>query len=209
MENKDVALILTVHVDDILVSGNETVCEKLPGVRNDQFSTQSLGELEWYLGCAVEFDWQKGTIKISQPAMVDILLVHFDVKYFFNILTSPAAELGPTTNDDVVIDRPFGQAVCGVMGLAGITRPDIVDAARAVAHRSHNPREGHWVAVEKTLAYPNATRDLGIMYESMGSRLSLTNFADADYARKATVRRSLSGVAMVLRGATVCAINRT
>ena len=45
MENK-VVLILVVQVDDLLVSGNETVCEELLGVRYGQFSTQNLGELE-------------------------------------------------------------------------------------------------------------------------------------------------------------------
>ena len=48
-----------------------------------------------------------GTIKISQPAMVDTLLARFDVKHSFNISASPVAELRPTTDDDVVTDRRF------------------------------------------------------------------------------------------------------
>ena len=50
---------MVVHVDDLVVSGNETVGEELPGVLNSQFSTQTLGELEWYLGWAVERDWER------------------------------------------------------------------------------------------------------------------------------------------------------
>ena len=59
IENKEVVLALVVHVDDILVSGNEIVYEELPGIMYDQFSTQNLGELEWYLGWTVERDWEK------------------------------------------------------------------------------------------------------------------------------------------------------
>ena len=81
MENKEVVLVLVVHVDDILVSGNEIVYEELPGIIYDQFSTQNLGELEWYLGWTVERDWEKSTIKICQSAMVDTLRVRFDVKH--------------------------------------------------------------------------------------------------------------------------------
>ena len=83
MKNKEVVLILVVHFDDLLVSGNETVCEELLCVLHGQFSTQSLGELEWYLGCAVERHREKGTIKISQPAMVDTPLARFDVQALF------------------------------------------------------------------------------------------------------------------------------
>ncbi|CAN0389008.1 unnamed protein product, partial [Ascophyllum nodosum] len=57
------------------------------------------------------------------------------------------------------------------------TRPDIANASQPVARHSHIP----WVAVEKTLAYLNATRHLGIMHVR-GSSLSLIDFADADYA---------------------------
>ena len=43
------------------------------------------------------------------------------------------------------------------------------------------------MAVEKILAYLNATQDLGITYER-GSRSSSTVFADTSYASKATNR---------------------
>ena len=81
MENKEVVLIMVivVHVDNLLVSGNETVYEELLGVLKGQFSTQNLGELEWYLGYAVERDWEQGTKKKSQSAMADTLLARFSV----------------------------------------------------------------------------------------------------------------------------------
>ena len=66
-----------------------------------------------------------------------------------------------------------------------MTRLGIADAARAVARHSHNPCKRPWVGVEKILVYLDAKRDLGITYER-DSRLSLTVFADADYASKTT-----------------------
>ena len=94
------------------------------------------------------------------------------------------------------------------MWLAGMISPDIIGATRAVAHHSHNSCERHWLTVEKIFAYIDATRDLGITYER-GSCLSLTAFTDADHASKATNRRAISGVAIMLGGTTVCAISRT
>ena len=46
MGNKEVVLNLVVYVDDLLVSGNETVCEKLLGALYGQFSIQTLGGRE-------------------------------------------------------------------------------------------------------------------------------------------------------------------
>ena len=68
-----------VHVDDILVSGEKEACEELHHTLNENFPTENLGELKWYLGCAVERDWQQGSVTIKQPAMVDTLTKRFNV----------------------------------------------------------------------------------------------------------------------------------
>ena len=39
-----------VHVDDILVSGEKEACEELHHTLNENFPTENLGELKWYLG---------------------------------------------------------------------------------------------------------------------------------------------------------------
>ena len=50
------------------------------------------------------------------PEIVDnILFAVFEEKRSSNIPASPAAKLGPTTNDYVLANRPFRQAVAGVM----------------------------------------------------------------------------------------------
>ena len=51
-----VKLIFVVHVDNILVSGEKEACDKLHHTLNETFPTENLGELKWYLGCAVEPD---------------------------------------------------------------------------------------------------------------------------------------------------------
>ena len=76
---------------------------------------------------------------------------------------------------------------------AGMTRPDIANAARAVARHSHNLCE-HWNAAVKILAYLNSTRNLGITYKE-AEEISLLVYKDADYDGKEIGRRSISGVA--------------
>ena len=115
--------------------------------------------------------------------MIEIPTKRFNLTAQSDTPASTVADLGPTTADDtVVVDCPFRQQVVGgVMWLAGMTRPGIANAARAVARHSHNPCERHWKAAIKILAYLNSTRDLGITYNK-GEELSLSVYKDADYA---------------------------
>ena len=209
-----VNLILVVHVDNILssqwgeVSREKEACDELYHTLNENFPTENLGELKWYLECAVERDWQQGSVTIKQPATIDTFTKRFNVTVQSDTPTLTVADLGPTTADDTMVDCPFRQVVGGVMWLAGMTRLDIGNAARAVARHSHNPCERHWKAVVNILAYLNSTRDLGITYKK-GEELSLSVYTDADYASKETDRRSISGVTVMLRNAAVYATRRT
>ena len=149
-------LILVVQVDGILVSGKNEACDEIHHTLNKNFPTGNLVELKWYSGCAVELNWQQGgSLTIKQPAVIDTLTKRFNVTAQSDAPASTVADLGPATADDTVVDCLFRQAVGGVMWRAGITRPDIANAARAVARHSHSPRERHWKAALKILSYLN------------------------------------------------------
>ena len=74
-----VKLILVVHVDDILVSGEKEACDGQHHIQNEKIPTENLGELKWYLGCVVERDWQQGSVAIKQPAVIYTLTKRFSV----------------------------------------------------------------------------------------------------------------------------------
>ena len=89
---------------------------------------------------------------------------------------------------------PFRELPGTLMWLSISTRPDIANAVRAVARYCTAPRAIHWEAVLGILEYINGTREYGITFQT-GTlpSISLEVFADADYASKATDRRSVSG----------------
>ena len=156
----------------------------------------------------MERDWQQGSVAIKQPVMIDTLTKRFNVTAQSDTPTLTVADLGTTTADNTMVDCPVRQMVGGIMWLAGMTRPYIANAARAVVRHSHNPCERQWKATVKMLAYLNSTRDLGITYKK-GEELSLLVYTDADYASKKTDRRSVSGVAVMLGNAAVYTTSRT
>ena len=84
------------------------------------------------------------------------------------------------------------------MWLAISTRPDI--SSKAV----------HWKSALDILAYINGTCGFSPTYQrGTAVGISLEIFADADYASRATDRRSVSGGAIMCAGACVCWLSRT
>ena len=105
---------------------------------------------------------------------------------------------------------PFRELVGGLMWLAISTRPDISNAVRSVARYCSAPKAVHWKSALGILAYINGTCGFGITYQrgtTVG--ISLEVFADADYASRATDRRSVSGGAIMCAGGCVCWFSRT
>ena len=91
------------------------------------------------------------------------------------------------------------------MWLSISTGPDIPKAVRAVARYCTAPRAIHWKAALSILEYINGTSEYGITFKrGTLSSISLEEFADADYASKATDRRSVSGEVTICGGASVC-----
>ena len=105
-------------------------------------------------------------------------------------------------------DWPFRELVGCLMWLANQTRPDIANAVRAVARYTNSPREIHRKTAVGIFEYVFFTSDFGITFQR-GSGLELVAYADADYASKATDRRSVSGGAIMCARACVCCFSRT
>ncbi|CAM9241671.1 unnamed protein product, partial [Sphacelaria rigidula] len=159
------------------------------------------------MGCAIERNWRKGTIYVNQTTFVDTMLKRFEVTEFSDIPASVFADLGPVKQGDKVLDRPYRSAVRGLIWLAGVTRPDIANAARDLARQSHDSCERQWRRVLKVLAYLNTTRNYGLTFSSRESRFTV--YCDADYAKEDTNRRSVSGVAVMYGGIAVSSTSRT
>ena len=96
------------------------------------------------------------------------------------------------------------------MWLVISTRLDISSAVRSVARYYSAPKAVHWESALGILAYISGTCGFNITYQR-GTRVSISseNFDDADYASRATDRRSVSGCAIMCAGACVCWFSRT
>ena len=106
--------------------------------------------------------------------------------------------------DEPDVEEPFRSLVGQLMWLASQTRPDILNAVRAVARYSHAPKRLHWQAAMHVLMYVRFTSSFGITFQRGmvgGDQMEL--FVDSDFASKATDRRSVSRVVVMFAGACV------
>ena len=61
-----VELMMTVHVDDIVVEWSDETCRDFNAALTTSFPTNNLGELTWYAGCVFKRNWELGTLDITQ-----------------------------------------------------------------------------------------------------------------------------------------------
>ena len=166
---------------------------------------KNLGELKWYGGCFYSRDRDRGTLTISQQSFAEEFVKKFCADSVQNVPIKVGVKLEDFNEDDETEDWPFRELVGSLMWLSISTRPDISNAVRSVARYSSAPKAIHWKAALGILAYINGTSCFGMKYQrGTAASISLEVFADADYASKATDRRSLSGGAVMCAGACVC-----
>ncbi|CAM9598633.1 unnamed protein product [Sphacelaria rigidula] len=185
---REVRVILEIHVDDILISGTEEYVGKVGQILNEKFPTNNLGEVTWYMGCAVGRNWDRGTLSVTQTTFTDTLLKRFEVRGYWEIPASVSVKLGPTTGEDKKVNRPYRNVVGGSMWLATGTRTDIANSVRAPARQSHDPCERHWEALMKVLKYLNETKKLGLTFKKAHDGLSVNCDANTPRRKRIDVR---------------------
>ena len=180
------------HVDDIFAVGLKSRCDAFRNESNQMVPVKNLGGLRWYGGCHYTREREMGTLTISQKTFADELVKKFCVASTQSVPLRVGVKLEEFDEDEKVENWPFRELVGSLMWLSISTRPDIANAVRAVARYCTAPRAIHWKAALGIFEYINGTNEYGITFQrGTLSGISLEVFADADYASKATDRRSV------------------
>ena len=210
IENGRVVVIVLVHVDDIFVVGEEQRCDQFGSDLNQMVPVKNLGDLRWYKKCFYEGDWERGTITISQSSFAEELARTYGVESGRRTPLPVGVKLAEYDEREETVSHPFRELVGSLMWLATQTRPDIANAVRAVARYCASPKEVHWNAAIGILGYVKRTSSFGITFQRGSyAGLDMQVYADADYASKATDRRSVSGGLVMCGGGCISWFSRT
>jgi hypothetical protein len=97
---------------------------------------------------------------------------------------------------------PIREAIGCLTYLANATRPDIAYAVNIIARNMEKPTKRLWRAVQQIIKYLSTTPDVGIHY-TKDTDLSITGYADSDFAGDSSDRKSSTGWIYKLGDTTV------
>ncbi|KAM1900185.1 hypothetical protein ACFX14_029161 [Malus domestica] len=194
--NGSTVIYLLIYVDDILVTGNNpSHISQLIQQLGQKFSMKDLGPLHYFLG--MEIQRTPTAMYLTQSKYILDLLKKTNM-CDAKPLTTPATTGRKLSlfEGEPLSDGTLFRSIVGALQYLLFTRPDIAFAVNQVCQYMHSPTTTHWTAVKRILRYLKATPDHGIVYKP--SSLTLTAFADADYAGDPDDRRSTGGYCIFL-----------
>ena len=96
----EVPLMVGVHVDGIIVSGEQGMCDEFFGQLEQRFPVKKLGEPKMYTGYTFERDWDNGILERNQTAFVKNMVKQYNIFATSNIPGSPYVDPGPRKYDE-------------------------------------------------------------------------------------------------------------
>ena len=184
-------LYLLIYVDDILITGNTNAhLSQFITQLGTHFAMKDLGPLHYFLG--MEVSRTPSAFYLTQSKYILELLQNTNMADAKPISTPvPSGKRLSLYDGEPLSDGSSFRSVVGALQYLLFTRPDIAYAVNQVCQYMHSPTTAHWAAVKRILRYLKGTHDHGLIYKP--SPLTLTAFADADYAGDPDNRRSTGG----------------
>ena len=118
-------------IDDCLCVGSKQGVMKAKQQMKDQFDCDDVGDLNEYIGCKVEIDHENGTVKFTQPVMLQSFKDEFELDETF-IPSTPmdAGKILTPSENESKNQTPYQSGVGKLLHMMQWSRPDILNATR-------------------------------------------------------------------------------
>jgi len=163
-------ILLMIHVDDTIVATNDDdMYQRFLQELGSEFELCTSGKLTCFLGCKVEQDLKKGTVRLTQEKYCNDVLTRFQMEDA-NAVHTPcntnqhlqAAESPPLDQRDPNLVRDYQQAVG--YALDSVYSGNCAFAVNQCAWFMANPGPTHIAAIQSVLRYRAGTRYMGNTY---------------------------------------------
>ena len=201
--NNEVDLIVSLYVDDMLVTGsNEELMEKFKIEMQEIFEMSDLGIMNYFLGMEIQ-QCSKG-IFISQKKYACDILKKFKLEACKGVASPLALNEKISRDDGDKLEEPavFRSLVGSLLYLTA-TRPDLMFPAGLLSRFMSSPSNVHMGIAKRVLKYIRGTTDLGIWYMKTGG-VNLNGFADSDWAGSIDDMKSTSGYVFTIGTGAIC-----
>ncbi|KAL7726005.1 hypothetical protein ACLKA6_005753 [Drosophila palustris] len=178
-KREDKILLVTIYVDDLLygIESPEMADSDQGTPQSKAFEMKDIGPVKSCLGIEFEQDIAKRQVFMSQRKYIDVMLRRFGM-----------------------IDcKP---AMTPIETKCNLKRLEVADQHDMNSQFNCGYGIEHWKAAKRVLRYLKGTQDLGLLFKCTGEKLY--GVVDADWGANILDRRSYSGQAFILAGATIC-----
>lgn len=185
-------LILSLYVDDLLVTGNNTrLIDKFKQEMMQVFEMTDLGVMTYFLG--MEIKQRKNEVFICQRKYAMEILKKFQMEGCKAVSTpmNQKEKLCQADGADKV-DEGYYRSLIGCLMYLTASRPDILFAVSLLSRFMHWASEMHLAAAKRILRYIKGTTDYGVKFEKC-ENFKLYGFSDSDWAGSVDDMKSTSG----------------
>ena len=222
----DRRILMVMFVDDYQAAYDKRDLEEWLALKvkfTKRFATNDIGDSRLMLGMRITRDRENRTLLLDQEVYVKKMLERFGMQDCKEISTPEAIggelddERGPyaTPADseeeaELMDRRPYMQLVGALLYATLSTRPDIAHAVHQLTKHTQRPQVRHWQAAKRVLRYLQGTSDIALRFgrtehprddhKDANEVMTVSSYADADFANDKSDRKSVSGWAVKLNG---------
>ncbi|CAJ2666383.1 unnamed protein product [Trifolium pratense] len=186
------SLIISLYVDDLLVTGDDTrLVEEFKQEMMQAFEMTDLGLMTFFLG--IEIKQNENDVFIYQKKYAKEILKKFQMEECKTVST-PMNQKEKLSKEDGFdkVDEGYYRSLIGCLMYLTATRPDILFAVSILSRFMHCASEMHLKAAKRILRYIKGTVDYGVKFESCPT-FKLCGFSDSDWAGSIDDMKSTSG----------------
>ena len=208
-------------VDDCLVCGTKEGVRIAKAKMMKQFDCDEVGNMDEYVGCKVDRNFEDGTIKFTQPVMIQSFSDEFELPEGKapNTPATPGQFLvkgDDATNLKQEQQTKYRSGVGKLLHMMRWSRPEILNAVRELSRYMSGATPAHMKAMLRLMKYCTGTPERGWTLKpnrkwdgSPKHKFIISGLSDSDYAKDVDTRRSVTGTAVFLEGSCIGARSST
>ncbi|KAL0547185.1 hypothetical protein IC582_017113 [Cucumis melo] len=190
-------LIVSLYVDDLLVTGNNADhIQNFKWEMMKMFEMTDLGLMSYFLG--IEIKQGQGEVFICQKKYAKEILKKFKMDEC-KAVSTPMNQKEKLCKEDGAdkVDEGYFRSLIGCLMYLTTTRPDILNVVSILSRFMHCASELHLKAAKRVIRYVKGTSDFGVKF-TRGKEFKLIVFSDSDWGGSIDDMRSTLGYCFTL-----------